>query len=627
MAGKRGVLTWLAIGWIVTLVALALLAPILPLRDPEALGIRTAEVARFEGPGANAWFGGDEQGKDLLANVIWGARPALLLALLVSGVSALLGAMLGIAAAYFKGRVDGAIMFMVDVLLAFPALIMLVAITGTLGNSLWVLAIALIIVSIPAYTRIIRGATFSIVERDFIEAARSLGATRLRVVTHEIVPNIVLPLASFAFLGFALVIATEGALAFVDLSIDQTTWGSLISEGSRNLDEATHLALIPSTALFLTILSFNFIGESLRGSSGRHTRPPTTPNPPDPFVDGPPAAAESDAVLSIRSLTTVIPTEAGEVSAVVDVSLDLIRGRSRGLVGESGSGKTMLIRSILGTFPVPGVARRGVIEVDAVDLLTADDSTRRAMLGSSIGVVSQNPLTALNPVRTIGTQLAEPMRVHGGLSKAAARARAVDLLGEVGIPEPTRRLAQYPHELSGGMRQRITIAIAIANEPKLLLADEPTTALDVTVQHDILALLARLAQDHRMGLLLVTHDQAVVRDWTDDVSVMYAGQLIEQGTTAAVLENPRHRYTRALLESVPRVGLAPHTRLASIKGQPPLLLDPPTGCRFAARCQFADPDCTESGVAMTDADRSHQFRCHHPGEGPISLPVGSADGR
>jgi oligopeptide/dipeptide ABC transporter ATP-binding protein len=332
-------------------------------------------------------------------------------------------------------------------------------------------------------------------------------------------------------------------------------------------------------------------------------------------------------VLSIRSLTTVIPTEAGEVTAVVDVSFDLLRGRSMGLVGESGSGKTMLIRSILGTFPEPGVVRRGRVEVDGFDLLTVDGPSRRRILGSSIGIVSQNPLTALNPVRTISTQLAEPMRVHGGLSKAAARTRAADLLGEVGIPEPRRRLTQYPHELSGGMRQRITIAIAIANEPKLLLADEPTTALDVTVQHEILALLGQLAQDHDMGLLLVTHDQAVVRDWTDDVSVMYAGQIIEQGTTAEVLDNPRHRYTRALLESVPRIGLPPHTRLASITGQPPSLLDLPTGCRFADRCEFAQSDCAESPVPLTRIDDSRQFSCLHPGDGPVRVLEGSSDGR
>ena len=626
MGGSRGWAFWLAVGWIGVLTAAALLAPILPLRDPDELGIRTTEIARFESPGWNAWFGGDEQGKDLFSNVVWGARPALLLAGLVTVIGATIGAILGIAAAYLKGRVDAGVMFLVDVLLAFPALILLVAITGTLGNSLWILAAALIVVSIPAYTRIVRGATLRIVEEGYIEAARSLGAGRARVIFREIVPNILMPLASFACLGFALVIATEGALAFVGLSVDQTTWGSLIVEGSRSIEDASHLALLPATALFLTILSFNLIGEALRGSSGRHRRL-VTPQLDDPFAPGAPAPDRSSALLSIRSLTTVLPTPAGEVTAVDDVSLDVLPGRSVGLVGESGSGKTMLIRSILGTFPVPGVARAGQVVFDNADLLSISDKERQAILGSEIGVVSQNPLTALNPVRTIQAQLIEPMRVHGALPKAQAISRATDLLGEVGIAEPRRRLGQYPHELSGGMRQRVTIAIALANEPRLLLADEPTTALDVTIQHQILSLLAKLAADHHMALLLVTHDQALVRDWTDEMAVMYGGQIVERGHTADVLGSPRHQYTRALLESVPRIDIPSNTRLASIDGQPPSLLNPPEGCRFAARCRYAATDCHESSPESTDLASGHSYSCWHPGEGAVEVVIGGHDGR
>ena len=243
-------------------------------------------------------------------------------------------------------------------------------------------------------------------------------------------------------------IATEGALAFIRLSLDRTTWGGLIAEGSRNITEASHLALIPAAALFLTILAFNMIGEALRGSSGRHTKPPGKPDLADPFADGSPDLSD-DALLSIRSLTTVIPTEAGEATPVDDVSLDVLPGQSVGLVGESGSGKTMLIRSILSTFPVPGVACAGEVCFDGIDLLTAGPADRRAVLGSEIGVVSQNPLTALNPVRTIRAQLTEPMRVHGGISKTAARSRAADLLDEVGIAEPRHRLGQYPPRTVG----------------------------------------------------------------------------------------------------------------------------------------------------------------------------------
>ena len=629
MERRRGLVFWLSIGWLALVAGLALAAPWLPIRDPDSLGIRTTEVAKFESPGWNAWFGGDGQGRDVLSNMIWGARPALTLAALVTGFAGLVGAALGVAGAYLKGNVDRTVMFIVDVLLAFPALILLAAITGTLGRDLWVLALALMLVSIPAYTRIVRGTTLGVATRGFIEAARSLGASPARVIRREVVPNILLPLASFGCLGFALVIATEGSLAFLNLSVQQTTWGSLIADGSREIDDASHLALIPATALFLTVLSLNFVGESMRGTGGSDR-----PRPIDP-VDLPaavPAASrradpDTGSLLAVRHLTTSIPTPSGPVTAVADVSLDLAPGRSLGLIGESGSGKTMLLRSILGTLPVPGTVCTGNVWFGKVDLLSSTGRARRQLLGSEIGVVSQNPMTALNPVRTVQAQLTEPMRVHRGLSKKAARHRAAELLDEVGIPHPARRLRQYPHELSGGMRQRVTIAIALANEPRLLLADEPTTALDVTVQHQILSLLHHLAADRNMAMLLVTHDQGVIRDWADDVAVMYAAQIVEYGPAAEVLADPRHRYTRALLEAVPHIELAPHTRLANIPGQPPSLLDPPMGCRFADRCHHTEPDCRTAAPDLVDSDIQRGHRCLHPGSGPVSIETALTDGR
>ena len=277
----------------------------------------------------------------------------------------------------------------------------------------------------------------------------------------------------------------------------------------------------------------------------------------------------------------------------------------------------MLLRSITGAFPVIGVHREGRVVVGGTDLLTATTATRSKMLGTEIGIIAQNPLSALNPVRTVGSQLVEVMRVHRDISKSAARARAVELLGQVGIPRPDRRVDMYPHQLSGGMRQRVTIAIALANEPRLLLADEPTTALDVTIQDQILRLLASLCDERDMALVLVTHDLSVVRGWTDDVAVMYGGQIVESGPTGAVFADPQHRYTQALLESTPRLDLPTHSRLAAIEGQPPSLVAPPAGCRFADRCAVADQRCRAEAPTLVQLGAA-EFRCWHPGRGEVN---------
>ena len=471
---KLGVVTWLALLWMALVILGTLLAPILPIADPQELGIRTRERERFEGPGWNAWFGADRSGRDLFSLMLHGGRPSLLLALVVTVFSATIGGIIGVVAGYLRGRVDSVIMALTDMALAFPGLILVAALTGTLGREVWVLILGFTVLGLPPYIRIVRGVSLAISEREFVEAAEAMGASRLQILRREILPLAVLPVIAFAFLGFALVIAAEGGLAFIGLSLDQDTWGTLTAEGAREIQEAPHLALIPATIMFATILALNLISDrlsELRAPGGREGT-----GGPDEFPE--PALPTDPDLLTISELRTQLVTERGVVKAVDGVDLRVREGTTLGVVGESGSGKTMLLRSILGAFPLVDARRSGRIDLDGRDLLTVDDATRRTILGTEIGVVSQNPLSALNPVRTIGSQITEPMRVHRKMSKDAAKTRALELLDQVGIPEPEKRFAQYPHELSGGMRQRVTIAIALANEPRLLLADEPTTALD-----------------------------------------------------------------------------------------------------------------------------------------------------
>lgn len=607
-----GVLFWLSLVWLAALALGALLAPVLPIADPESLGIRTRERTRYESPGTNAWFGADGQGRDLFSLVLHGARPSLLLGLIVTAIAASVGGLLGVVAGYFRGRIDTVIMATTDIMLAFPGLILLAALTGTIGRELWVLTLGFVILGLPAYARIVRGVTLSIGGREFVEAARAMGAGRLRILAREIVPNVVMPTLSFAFLGFAIVIAAEGGLAFIGLSLDQVTWGVLIADGARVITEAGHLALIPATAMFLTILALNLVSDKLSQPSTPPVPRSRSTSDSDDGHDVP--ATEVGGLLTITDLRTDLLTEAGTVRPVDSVSLTVRPGTTVGIVGESGSGKTMLIRSVLGTFALVEARRHGRVELDGVDLLAASDHERRRILGTEIGVVFQNPLTALNPVRTIGSQLAETMRVHLGLGRADARERAIELLRAVEVPEPRLRVKQYPHELSGGMRQRVTIAMALANEPRLLLADEPTTALDVTIQDQILRLLRQLQTERDMAMVLVSHDLAVVRGWADEIAVFYAGQIVERGPADEVFARPRMRYTEALLESRPSVGPdGDGTDLATIEGQPPLLTDPPAGCRFADRCRWARTRCFEEQPPLIETGSpGHAYACWFP---------------
>jgi peptide/nickel transport system permease protein len=621
-----GVVFWVSITWIIILVLLAMFADLLPIRDPEALGIITREVGPFEGPGWNVWFGADGQGKDLFANVVHGARPALVLGLTVTLLAASIGTALGVLAGYFRGRVDAIVMASTDVALAFPAIVLLLAVRASLGNSIWVFIFIFTVLGIAPYTRIVRGATLGLAEREFVKAARSMGAGGFRIITREILPNVALSVLSFAFIGFALVIAAEGSLAFIGLSLDRTTWGQLIDDGRTDLVDHAYLTLIPASVMFITILAFNFVGDGVGGATAirevstvrRHR---VAPLPSAPEQASPPSV-DRGPVLDVQHLRTDLVTSRGVVRAVDNVSFRVGAGEALALVGESGCGKTMTIRSILGTFPVAGVERSGRIDVDGTDMLRVDNDTRLRTLGTNIGTIPQNPLTALNPVRRIDAQMAEPMTLHGGLTASDARARALDLLGQVGIPDSASRLRSYPHQLSGGMRQRVMIALALANNPGLVLADEPTTALDVTVQDQIMRLLTELRAGSDMAMVLVTHDLAVVEGFTDRIAVMYAGQIVETGPTARVLADPQHQYTRALIRSIPDLRLEPHSRLATIPGEPPSLLDPPPGCRFAARCPIADSRCRTELPPAAQVDDAHSHACWHPSETPVKVAHG-----
>ncbi|KAA0918973.1 ABC transporter ATP-binding protein [Dietzia sp. ANT_WB102] len=310
-------------------------------------------------------------------------------------------------------------------------------------------------------------------------------------------------------------------------------------------------------------------------------------------------------------------TPSGRITPVDGVDISLRRGETIGIVGESGSGKSMLVRSIMGIAPSAAtVDPTSTVRFDGRDVLSLSQRQAQKFWGREIAMVFQDPLTSLNPIRTIGRQITDPLRHHLKLSRREAEDRAVELLERVRIPSARSRLSEYPHQLSGGMRQRVGIAIALSCSPKLLIADEPTTALDVTVQHEILDLLHGLQADSDMAMILVSHDLAVVSQHTDRIGVMYAGRFLEVGDTRVLLDEPAHPYTGALLSSIPRPDLPPHTVLTVIEGRPPNLREMPTGCRFAPRCPRVQDDCLAVDPPLEDLPTAtgavHRVGCLHP---------------
>ena len=316
-------------------------------------------------------------------------------------------------------------------------------------------------------------------------------------------------------------------------------------------------------------------------------------------------------LLDIRDLHTDIEIRSGVVHALSGVDLHVNPGETLGIVGESGSGKTMTALSLMGLLPQGGSVSSGQIILDGQDLTKLALKEKRKLRGTKVGMIFQDPLTSLNPTMKIGLQVCEPLRVHEKLSKKEALERAVEILKRVGMPRPEVVINNYPHQLSGGMRQRVMIAMALVCKPRILIADEPTTALDVTTQMQILDLIDELRDEYKMGVILITHDLGVVAGHTDRVAVMYAGRIVETAPTKTLFTEPKHRYTSSLMAALPERALAAGTKLFSIPGAPPSLTNLPVGCRFAARCLWATDEC-RAGYPDLNGDENHTFSCFHP---------------
>ncbi len=593
------------------IVVLAVLTPVLPLHPPN----ETNTANRFLRPLSEGHLlGTDHLGRDLLSRLMWGTRLSLAVGFAAALVAGLVGAAIGVIAGYFGGRTDNVTMRGVDMLMAFPYILLALAIVAVLGPGLLNALIAVAVVNIPFFARNIRGVTVGIAHREFIDAAKLAGMGHTRILLTEVVPNIVpvVVIAMSTTIGW-MILETAG-LSFLGLGSQppQADLGSMLGEARSALITAPHTSIVPGVMILLIVMSVNLLGDGIRDAldprlrSGALARPMAATRVDRPTVP----AAQGEGLLQIDALETQFQVGKRIYKAVNNVSLDLKPGECLGLIGESGSGKSVTALSVMGLVASPpGVITGGAVRLDGQDLIGAPYELLRSLRGRKVAYIFQDPLSTLHPLYRIGDQLIEAIRVHEAVSHSEAHKRAIKLLEDVRIPNAAARARAYPHELSGGMRQRVGIAMALANDPDIIIADEPTTALDVTVQAQILALLSDLRRDRGLAILFITHDFGVVGQLCDHVAVMYGGQIVEAGPTAEVLAAPAHPYTKRLIACVPELG-AGRRVLAAIPGLPPAVDDLPPGCAFAPRCVKAQPACREGAVALQGGAR--KVRCLYP---------------
>lgn len=609
-------------GLLLFIVLLVLLTPFLPLQDPAA----TDPANRLLRPLAEGHLlGTDHLGRDILSRLMWGTGVSLLVGLSATSVAAVFGSTIGILAGYFGGRADTVLMRGIDMLMAFPYILLALAIVAALGPGLLNALFAIAIVNIPFFARNIRGVTLGLARREFIDAARLSGKSDLSILLTELLPNVLPVIVITVSTTVGWMILETAGLSFLGLGAQppEADLGSMLGEGRKLLITAPHVSVIPGLMIFLVVMSINLLGDGIRDlldprlKSGALARPaPMTEvdRQETDYLDGATegASAQDDSVLAVSGLQTQFRMGSEVYRAVNGVSFNIRPQECFGLVGESGSGKSVTALSLLGLVATPpGKIVGGQVLLQGKDLLGLDAAGLRAMRGDRAAYIFQDPLTTLHPLFTIGDQIAEAVRSHRPVSYKQAWSDAVTLLDAVRIPNAAGRAAAYPHELSGGMRQRVSIAMALANDPALLIADEPTTALDVTVQAQVLKLLDRLRGESGASLLFITHDFGVVSEVCHRVAVMYAGRIVEIGPTEAVLDAPAHPYTERLIACVPRLG-EPGRRLEAIPGLPPPVNALPPGCAFAERCPHAESACREGEIPLDALGDGHAVRCIKP---------------
>ncbi|MFD7861015.1 dipeptide/oligopeptide/nickel ABC transporter permease/ATP-binding protein [Streptomyces sp. NPDC059783] len=624
-----------ALGVLVVVVLGAVLAPLLT-QDPLATG------DPVQAPGGAHWFGTDRAGRDVFARVVHGARYSLVIGLGATLCALIAGSLLGSLAATSRKLGDESVMRTLDVVMSFPPIALAAVLVAVFGTSVPVIIFTIAFVYTPSLARVVRANVLAQYGEDYVAAEKVIGARRGYIVLRHVAVNCMAPVMVFATVMVAEAIIFEASLSFIGAGVQDPdpSWGSVLAYGRQILLAGGWWAtFFPGLALLITVLALNILSEGLTDASAaprsaRAAVDPSATTAPDPVE----AASETDVdaalarlaahieatpstitpvredageLLVVRDLAIRFPDRYGDIPVVDRLDFTVHEGETLGLVGESGCGKSITSLAVMGLL-ARNAEVSGEILYRGRDLLKLPPKERRALMGPEIAMVYQDALSSLNPSVLVGTQLKQ-LTSRGGTKTPA------ELLELVGL-SPERTLRSYPHELSGGQRQRVLIAMALSRSPRLLIADEPTTALDVTVQAQVVELLVKLRDELGFAMVLVSHDLALVGDLSHRVAVMYAGRLAEVGATRSVLTDPAHHYSRGLLGSVVSLE-AGAQRLHQIRGIVPAPQGFGAGCRFAGRCAAATELCRTTAPALTARGTAddHGFACHHPADAAKKL--------
>ncbi|AZA09993.1 dipeptide/oligopeptide/nickel ABC transporter permease/ATP-binding protein [Corynebacterium pseudopelargi] len=618
----------IALGFLIAIALLAIFAPLIAQFSP------LESTKPVQSPSATHWFGTDAIGRDIFARVAYGARSSLIIGLLATGVALLAAAVLGSIAATGGKAVSEVLMRALDIIMSFPGIALAAVFVAVFGNSLPVLVLAIGFLYVPQLSRVVRANILAEFGEDYVSAAKVMGARVPHILIKHVARNTVAPIAVFATVLVADAIVFEASLSFINAGVKppNPSWGNILADGKQLLlSGAWWPTFFPGLMILLTVLALNILSEGLTDAMASPTIKRTAAT-----TDGEQVAtkntlgqvSEDEAraslnnsleklrnaeladdrrlhytrneapILQVKDLSIAFPDAHGDVNIVDRVSFDVAPGQTMGLVGESGCGKSLISMAIMGLLP-QNARIEGEILFDGKNLLELSAEQRNQLRGHDMAMIYQDALSSLNPSMLIKSQLNQLIRRGGKRS-------AEELLELVGL-DPKRTLKSYPHELSGGQRQRVLIAMALTRNPRLLIADEPTTALDVTVQHQVVDLLNELREQLGFSMIFVSHDLALVAKLAHKITVMYAGQVVEQGKTRDVLANPQHEYTRGLLGAVLSIESGAK-RLYQVPGTVPSPREFVQGDRFAPRSQFHNIGVDERPTLRpVDTEAEHTF--------------------
>lgn len=602
--------------FLLIVVVSCLLAPLIAPYGPLAQDLRRG----LEGPSLDHLLGTDALGRDVLSRLLHGGIPTLSGVALAAAVAFVVGVPLGLYAGYAKKTFDVVTSRISELIVALPSLVVLLLIFAINPNGVMIAMVAMGVFISPQLFRVSRAAALQASEELYVRAAEISGIGRIRIIVTHALPRAAGPIAVNMAVGASIALLISVGLQFLGLGIQEPapSWGGLIQNAQTVMVRQPWLLVPPGTLVAATILAFIALGDGVRDSldapssakpaSSRVRRPASTPATVAAASPVPAAPAGDDVLLRVTGLTIEVDKAAGPTALATDISFDVKAGECVGIVGESGCGKSLTASAILGLLPEAVRVVGGSCVFEGTDLIGLDEAAMSAIRGKRIALISQDPMVSLDPCYTVGNQLEEVLRRHTRLSRTARRARAVELLEVVKINDPQAVLKRYPHELSGGMAQRVVIALALAGEPTLLIADEPTTSLDVVVQAEIMDLIRSIQLASNLGVMLITHDFGVVAKYCDRVAVLYAGDVVERGTVDEVIYEPRHPYSAGLVAC--NVELSPGMRFPTIDGVVPQPGVWPVGCRFATRCPFATDACREpSGRDLRRSRDGRLVRC------------------